>query len=199
MQSQCNEEDGMSSMQACNKEQGEIIANHSSGSKRPKGTGRKKIEIKEIENKLSRKVAFSKRRKGLFKKAAEICQLCGSQIAIIVFSTKGRLFSYGHPSVEDVVNRFLCESLDESNAAPSPEEAEEEKEEAEEEQPPLVGGGSIDQEGYWFEESIDGLDSEKLQEYMCYLECLRQNLELKVEEMIMRRTTEIDFLQGFGG
>ncbi|KAK3188406.1 hypothetical protein Dsin_027967 [Dipteronia sinensis] len=198
MQSQCNEEDGMSSMQACNKE-GEIIANRSSGSKRPKGTGRKKIEIKEIENKLSRKVAFSKRRKGLFKKAAEICQLCGAQIAIIVFSTKGRLFSYGYPSVEDVVNRFLSENSDESNSAPSPEEAAEEKKKEEEELPPLVGGGGIDQEGYWFEESIDGLDSEKLQEYMCYLECLRKNLELKVEELIMRRTTEIDYLQGFGG
>ncbi|KAK2644812.1 hypothetical protein Ddye_020007 [Dipteronia dyeriana] len=194
MQSQCNEEDGMSSMQACNKE-GEIIANRSSGSKRPKGTGRKKIEIKEIENKLSRKVAFSKRRKGLFKKAAEICQLCGAQIAVIVFSTKGRPFSYGYPSVEDVVNRFLGENSDDSNATPSPEDAAEEEEEL----PPLVGGGVVDQEGYWFEESIEGLDSEKLQEYMCYLECLRKNLELKVEELITRRTTEIDFLQGFGG
>ncbi|KAK2644519.1 hypothetical protein Ddye_019714 [Dipteronia dyeriana] len=181
-------------MQACNKE-GEIIANRSSGSKRPKGTGRKKIEIKEIENKLSRKVAFSKRRKGLFKKAAEICQLCGAQIAIIVFSTKGRPFSYGYPSVEDVVNRFLGENSDESNAAPSLEEAAEEEKEL----PPLLGGGVVDQEGYWFEESIEGLDSEKLKEYMCYLECLRKNLELKVEELIIRRTTEIDFLQGFGG
>nr|GEV25635.1 agamous-like MADS-box protein AGL62 [Tanacetum cinerariifolium] len=35
--------------------------------------GRKKIEIKKIEENSSRQVTFSKRRNGLFKKAAELC------------------------------------------------------------------------------------------------------------------------------
>ncbi|KAK9081861.1 hypothetical protein Syun_031795 [Stephania yunnanensis] len=37
--------------------------------------GRRKIEIKAIEDKNKRQVTFSKRRKGLFKKAEQICLL----------------------------------------------------------------------------------------------------------------------------
>ncbi|KAK0592473.1 hypothetical protein LWI29_037788 [Acer saccharum] len=169
----------------CNKEEGSSMQ-PSSISRRPKGTGRKKIEIKKIENKFSRKVTFSKRRKGLFKKTEKFCQLTDAEIAIIVFSNKGRLFSYGYPSVEHVVNRFLGEQCDDQSDPFSPEEVLEEE--------PLVGGG---EEGYWFEESIDDLDSNKFEEYLCYLECLRKNLVLRVEELIMRRTSEIDFLEGF--
>ncbi|KAK1570802.1 hypothetical protein Q3G72_007225 [Acer saccharum] len=174
----------------CNKEEGSSMQ-PSSSSRRPKGTGRKKIEIKKIENKFSRKVTFTKRRKGLFKKTDKFCQLTDSEIAIIVFSNKGRLFSYGYPSVEHVVNRFLGEQCDDQLDPFSPEEVLEEEEEEE----PLVGSG---EEGYWFEESIDDLDWDQFEEYLCYLECLRKNLVLRVEELIMRRTSVIDFLEGFG-
>ncbi|KAK4783371.1 hypothetical protein SAY86_007745 [Trapa natans] len=70
-------------------------------------TGRKKIEIKKIDNKSSQQVTFSKRRAGLFKKASELCILCGTQIAIIVFSPVHKIFSFGHPSIEAVINRYL--------------------------------------------------------------------------------------------
>ncbi|KAL5840418.1 hypothetical protein ACOSQ3_013090 [Xanthoceras sorbifolium] len=170
---------------ACNEGEGEeaatTTATRSSISRRPKGTGRKKIEIKKIENKLSLKVAFSKRRKGLFKKTAEICQLCDAEIAIIVFSTKGRLFSYGHPSVEHVVNRFLRENW-----------AEEEEEE--EEEPPLAVGGVGE---FWFDVSLENFDIEELEEYTGRLEFLKKNLVMRMEELIMRRTSEIDFLGRF--
>ncbi|KAK8954876.1 Agamous-like MADS-box protein AGL61 [Platanthera zijinensis] len=72
-----------------------------------RGKGRKKIEIKPIKNAGSRKVCFSKRRQGLFNKANELCIVCGTEVAILVFSPAGKPFSYGHPSMENVVNRFL--------------------------------------------------------------------------------------------
>lgn len=75
--------------------------------KRPGGTGRKKIDIKKIENEDNLMVTFSKRRNGLFKKASELCLLSGSQIAIIVFSPRGRTYLYGHPSAVSVLNLFL--------------------------------------------------------------------------------------------
>ncbi|CAI0627349.1 unnamed protein product [Linum tenue] len=53
--------------------------------------GRKKVEMKRIENKSSRQVTFSKRRSGLIKKAREISVLCDLQIALVVFSAPGRL------------------------------------------------------------------------------------------------------------
>ncbi|MBW1279451.1 hypothetical protein KYD79_27145, partial [Escherichia coli] len=50
---------------------------------------------------------FSKRRAGLFKKASELCTLCGAEIGIIVFSPAKKPFSFGHPRVESVLDRFL--------------------------------------------------------------------------------------------
>lgn len=55
---------------------------------------RKKIPIKKIDNINARQVTFSKRRKGLFKKAQELSTLCDAEIALIVFSTTSKLFEY---------------------------------------------------------------------------------------------------------
>ncbi|XP_028548692.1 agamous-like MADS-box protein AGL61 [Dendrobium catenatum] len=74
---------------------------------RKKGKGRNKIEIKRIEKEANRQVCFSKRRQGLFKKANELCTLCGAEVAIIVFSIAGKPYSFGHPSVNHVLQRFI--------------------------------------------------------------------------------------------
>nr|XP_009768032.1 PREDICTED: agamous-like MADS-box protein AGL62 [Nicotiana sylvestris] len=52
-------------------------------------------------------ILISKRRSGLFKKASELCTLCGVEIAIIVYSPARKVFSFGHPNVESIVDRFL--------------------------------------------------------------------------------------------
>ncbi|KAL6994112.1 Agamous-like MADS-box protein ap1 [Sarracenia purpurea var. burkii] len=56
--------------------------------------GRGRVQLKRIENKVSRQVTFSKRRTGLLKKAHEISVLCDAEVALIVFSPKGKLFKY---------------------------------------------------------------------------------------------------------
>ena len=55
---------------------------------------RQKIEIKKIDSIAARQVTFSKRRRGLFKKAQELSTLCDAEIAITVFSATGKLFEY---------------------------------------------------------------------------------------------------------
>ena len=55
---------------------------------------RQKIQIKKIDNTAARQVTFSKRRRGLFKKAQELSTLCDAEIALIVFSAAGKLFEY---------------------------------------------------------------------------------------------------------
>ncbi|KAI9153138.1 hypothetical protein LWI28_006588 [Acer negundo] len=60
--------------------------------------GRGRVVLKRIENKISRQVTFSKRRGGLLKKAHEISVLCEADVALIVFSTKGKLFEYSTDS-----------------------------------------------------------------------------------------------------
>lgn len=68
--------------------------------------GRQKIEIAKIRIKSHLQVTFSKRKSGLFKKASELCTLCGVNIAIIVFSPAGKIFSFGHPDIQSLVHSF---------------------------------------------------------------------------------------------
>ncbi|PIA47576.1 hypothetical protein AQUCO_01400308v1 [Aquilegia coerulea] len=59
--------------------------------------GRGKIEIKRIENSTNRQVTYSKRRNGILKKAREIHILCGAEIALVIFSSTGKMSEYISP------------------------------------------------------------------------------------------------------
>ncbi|KAL8531504.1 hypothetical protein ACS0TY_008191 [Phlomoides rotata] len=56
--------------------------------------GRGKVELKRIENKINRQVTFAKRRNGLLKKAYELSLLCDAEVALIIFSNKGKLYEF---------------------------------------------------------------------------------------------------------
>ncbi|CAF2135539.1 MADS-box protein FLOWERING LOCUS C isoform X1 [Brassica rapa] len=56
--------------------------------------GRKKLEIKRIENKSSRQVTFSKRRNGLIEKARQLSVLCDASVALLVVSASGKLYNF---------------------------------------------------------------------------------------------------------
>lgn len=66
---------------------------------------RKKIQIKKIDNTTARQVSFSKRRRGLFKKACELSILCDAEIALMVFSATGKFFEYSNSSIGQVIER----------------------------------------------------------------------------------------------
>ncbi|XP_048329646.1 truncated transcription factor CAULIFLOWER A isoform X2 [Ziziphus jujuba] len=69
--------------------------------------GRGRVQLKRIENKINRQVTFSKRRSGLLKKAHEISVLCDAEVALIVFSNKGKLFEYSTDScMESILERY---------------------------------------------------------------------------------------------
>lgn len=65
---------------------------------------REKIQMKKIDNATARQVTFSKRRRGLFKKAEELAVLCDADVAVVIFSSAGKLFHYSS-------SRFLSLSL----------------------------------------------------------------------------------------
>ncbi|KAA8545660.1 hypothetical protein F0562_020889 [Nyssa sinensis] len=71
---------------------------------------RQKIQIKKIDNVTARQVTFSKRRRGLFKKAQELSTLCDAEIALIVFSATGKLFEYSSSSMNQVIERHSMHS-----------------------------------------------------------------------------------------
>ncbi|GKV17656.1 hypothetical protein SLEP1_g28128 [Rubroshorea leprosula] len=56
--------------------------------------GRRKVEMKRIEDKSSRQVTFSKRRSGLIKKARELSILCDVDIAVVIFSSRGKSYEF---------------------------------------------------------------------------------------------------------
>ncbi|GAB2280168.1 Agamous-like MADS-box protein ap1 [Dionaea muscipula] len=69
--------------------------------------GRGRVQLKRIENKINRQVTFSKRRAGLVKKAHEISVLCEAEVALIVFSNRGKLFEYSTDScMEKILERY---------------------------------------------------------------------------------------------
>ncbi|XP_076920861.1 floral homeotic protein AGAMOUS-like isoform X1 [Bidens hawaiensis] len=74
--------------------------------------GRGKIEIKRIENTTNRQVTFCKRRNGLLKKAYELSVLCDAELALIVFSSRGRLYEYANNSVKGTIDRYKKACLD---------------------------------------------------------------------------------------
>nr|AXY87465.1 MADS-box protein-like protein [Cymbidium goeringii]QDF44722.1 STK [Cymbidium goeringii]QDF44725.1 STK [Cymbidium faberi] len=78
--------------------------------------GRGKIEIKRIENTTNRQVTFCKRRNGLLKKAYELSVLCDAEIALIVFSTRGRLYEYSNSSIKATIEKYKKTSAGGSNS-----------------------------------------------------------------------------------
>lgn len=65
------------------------------------------MQLRRIENNVSRQVTFSKRRSGLLKKAHEIGVLCDVDVALIVFSAKGKLHEYStHTSMDRILERY---------------------------------------------------------------------------------------------
>ncbi|KAG7648811.1 Agamous-like MADS-box protein AGL97 [Arabidopsis thaliana] len=76
------------------------------------GGVKRKIAIEKIQNKNPRAVSFSKRRKGLYSKASELCLLSDAEIAIIATPVSSNsnpaFYSFGHSSVDNVVAAFLA-------------------------------------------------------------------------------------------
>ncbi|KAM0922331.1 hypothetical protein ACQ4PT_006262 [Festuca glaucescens] len=77
--------------------------------------GRGPVQLRRIENKINRQVTFSKRRSGLLKKAHEISVLCDAEVALIVFSTKGKLYEYSSQdsNMDVILERYQRYSFEE--------------------------------------------------------------------------------------
>ncbi|XP_010555411.1 PREDICTED: MADS-box protein SVP-like [Tarenaya hassleriana] len=71
---------------------------------------REKIQIKKIDNATARQVTFSKRRRGLFKKAEELSVLCDADVALIIFSSTSKLFEYSSSSMKKMIERHSSQS-----------------------------------------------------------------------------------------
>ncbi|PQP98545.1 agamous-like MADS-box protein AGL62 [Prunus yedoensis var. nudiflora] len=187
--------------------------------------GKRKIDIKKINNKNYLKATFSKRRKGLFRKATDLCCLSGAQIAIITFSPGNKPFIFGLPSAETVIDRFLgeqasCTADDHDDEGIGPVEGEEDghedleanhneedigsvdaedshedSEAHQEEEKEDEAGGDGEKVSVWWDEPIDeNLGVHELKKYKGLLECLKENVASKLDEMNKREFYTKDYL-----
>ncbi|MBA0562273.1 hypothetical protein Golob_007331 [Gossypium lobatum] len=164
--------------------------------------GRQKVEMKKLQKESSRQVTFSKRRNGPFKKASEICLLCGANIGIIVFSPKGKPFIFGHPNIETILDRFFSGILamdDYENDSATTEaglcfqelydECEEALEKLKEEKKKRIEHTkeAMKNKGeFWWDEAIDdNMGLEELEAYLKAIEELRNNVARMANESMM--------------
>ena len=159
--------------------------------------GRQKIEIKKIEKKSSLEVTFSKRRTGLFKKAGELCVLCGAEAAVIVFSPGRRAFVFGHPSADAVIDRFLHRETNSRALVPAGQvHGHVQRQylealvrlEVKKEQEETVGGDG--EGGFWWDAPIENMGLNELEQFIGSLEELRKKVADRVEEMTMMMMME---------
>ncbi|KAG5610757.1 hypothetical protein H5410_022038 [Solanum commersonii] len=74
--------------------------------------GRQRADMVKMKNARNLQVTFSKCHAGLFKKASELCTLCGAEIVIVLFFPGDkRFFSFSHSSVNTLVERFLGRNI----------------------------------------------------------------------------------------
>ncbi|KAL6979652.1 hypothetical protein U1Q18_021309 [Sarracenia purpurea var. burkii] len=67
---------------------------------------RGKTQMKKIEDVTSRQVTFSKRKRGLLKKAFELSVLCDVEVALIIFSTRGKFYEFSSLSMNKTIERY---------------------------------------------------------------------------------------------
>ncbi|KAI9119829.1 hypothetical protein K1719_009218 [Acacia pycnantha] len=175
------------------------MASSSSSPKKTRnpGKGRRKIEIKKMEQTSKRLVTFSKRKLGLFRKAAELSLLCDSQIAVIVFSQFGKAFSSGYPDPDAVIRRYLSGTASSSSfsdptpvhdlereSAPLRREFEEAMKVLEEEKKFVNAktGWSGCGHGLWWNRSVEEMGLEEVVQFKECVEQLRQDVAAAAEE-----------------
>ncbi|KAI3960749.1 hypothetical protein MKW92_017360 [Papaver armeniacum] len=162
---------------------------------RKKSCGRKKIEIKKIDNKANRQVTFSKRRTGLFTKASELCVLCGAEIALIVFSPARKAFVFGHPDPRYVLNRFLTGLEDgavtkfyNERLVPYQQQCMEAAKQTDSEKKKGIAMEKLrnrNADGFWWDAPMDGLSLKELELMKSAMEDLQAALLKRLNEMML--------------
>lgn len=81
------------------------LDNESGGGGNGSAIGRRKIEIKYIDDKSRRHITFSKRKAGIMKKAYELSTLTGTQVLLLVASETGHVYTFATPKLQPLITK----------------------------------------------------------------------------------------------
>ncbi|XP_050379669.1 agamous-like MADS-box protein AGL62 [Argentina anserina] len=151
---------------------------------------------------------FSKRRNGLFGKASEFCRLSGAEIAIIVFSPGNRVYQFGHPSADSIIDRYDLRTEDDNNKGTrvygnslDDEEGDPDHDDMGIELAKEAADGR-DEHGkarfWWDDLPIEDMGLQQLEQYKSSLEVLRNELAYELYETKRRESHTRDFLSLIG-
>ncbi|KAM3375975.1 hypothetical protein P3S68_014689 [Capsicum galapagoense] len=160
-----------------------------------KTQGRRKIAMKPIANQNSRHITFPRVALIFSRKLVNFAFLCGVEIVSIVQSLKRqRLFTFGHPSADTIINQYLSEksALDQQfNFVQQNNEycsqickeldAKKKKKEIIYESK-MVNGNNNE---FWWDELVNDIGIEELDKFVDALEELKKRVNMRVNESSM--------------
>lgn len=83
--------------------------------------GKKRVELKRIQNPSSRHATFSKRKNGLLKKAFELSLLCEAEVALIIFSETGKIHEFAsNNDMAEILGKYRIHEESSSTETSSP-------------------------------------------------------------------------------
>lgn len=149
------------------------------------------------QEKEGKKSTFSRRKVGLFKKAAELCILCNAQAAITVFSPAGKPFSFGNPNAGTVIDSYVkgTTEFEAENSSEKPCSIEEHNRQYEEAMKTLeLEKKNLEEleifsevlKSDWWNDPIDDMSSEELEQFIVCLNKLRSKLVGRAEELVKK-------------
>ncbi|XP_062224384.1 MADS-box protein SOC1-like [Phragmites australis] len=166
----------------------QIVAEAADGKKRGR---RGRREMRRIEDATSRQVTFSKRRSGLLKKAFELSVLCDAEVALVVFSPRGRLYQFASATdLQKTIDRYLNHTKD----TPTIEKADETGVERWKYEATTLGKkiGAIEAyERKLLGESLGSCSMQELQELEAQLEKSLSSIRQKKQKKLMDQLLEL--------
>ncbi|KAF7691500.1 Serum response factor like protein B [Cucumispora dikerogammari] len=86
-----------------NKEPVGLMNNEPKGDNKS-GPGRRKINIEYLKKRDRRSITFSKRKKGIMKKAYELSVLTGSEVLLILGNEVGQVYTFATPKLRPILH-----------------------------------------------------------------------------------------------
>ncbi|KAL2236875.1 MADS-box transcription factor 17-like [Sesamum indicum] len=160
--------------------------------------GRQRIPMRLIESQDDLYATFSKRRLGLYKKASELSTLCGIDVGIIIFSPTDNPYSFFHPSMESVIERYRNPNQPPSNLARIVEghtrtrivqlnkrldEVQDMKELIKEQEKYLDEVDKTRPQGWWEQIPVESLNAQQVQEWKAWFGNLHARVTSRIEEL----------------
>ncbi|KAL0393893.1 UNVERIFIED_CONTAM: Agamous-like MADS-box protein [Sesamum latifolium] len=160
--------------------------------------GRQRIPMRLIQSQDDLYATFSKRRLGLYKKASELSTLCGIDVGIIIFSPTDNPYSFFHPSMESVMERYRNPDQPPSDLARIVEghtrtrivqlnkrldEVQDTKELIKEQEKYLDEVDKTRPKGWWEQIPVESLDAQQVQEWKAWFGDLHARVTSRIEEL----------------